>query len=305
MSTRDSYIINFGISLKCWMLLYTAALILVLPALSVAMPPGHFLELFTENEKVSRFFLSIQADRQTNNFDEQRDRRPEVDSQGEERHYSEIRQSEATFSQAGIKAGAVINDLSLVYVTAGYGLADIDFAFSDALTKQKRSYNRNVSFESDGFPVLGGGIAFCFIQKPIFRNSILEMGMDLQYRFLDFEADEGRVTYKSTLHEIQLSLAAGIERVEWNLFSQIPVTFSPYGGVKISHFIGDESFSDPANTDDQGNPDPVYYSEDLDPGNHVTFFAGASFPCTQNLFITIETRFGDDDGYAASLTAKF
>jgi len=305
MSPRDLCIISLGRHSKRWVLPFAAALLLMIPGLSMAMPPGHFLELFTEDEKDKRFSLSLQADRQTNNFEEQRDRRPEVDSQGEKRHYSERRQSEVTFSQAGIKAGAAISDLSLIYVTAGYGLADIDFAFTDELTEQKHTYNRNVSFKSDGFPVLGGGIALSFIRKPIFRNNILEMGMDLQYRFLDFDADEGEVTYKSTLHEIQLSLAAGIERVQWNLFSQVPVTFSPYGGAKISHFIGDESFSDPANTDEQGNPDPVYYSGDLDPGNHVTFFAGVSFPCAQNLFITIETRFGDDDGYAANLTAKF
>lgn len=305
MSIRDLYISNCRICAKCWMLLFAAAMILLFPALSSAMPPGHFLELFPENEKKSRFFFSMQADSQTNDFEKQRERKPEVDSQGEERHYSEIRQSEVTFSQAGIKAGAAINDLPLLYVTAGYGLADIDFHFTDELTGQKNSYTKNISFESDSFPVLGGGIAFRFLRKPVFENSILEAGMDLQYRWLDFEADEGEITYESTLHEIQLSLAAGLDMVEWNLFSRIPVSFSPYGGAKIAHFTGDETYADAANKDAEGDPDPISYNEDLDPGNHVSFFAGASFPFTQNLLMTIETRFGDDDGYAASIIARF
>ena len=286
-------------------LLAAASMLLLFPAGSAALPPGHFLELFPDKEQESRFFFSLQADSQENDFDRQRERRPEIDFQGEERHYAEIRESEATFSQAGIKTGAAIQNLPLLYVTAGYGQAEIDFSFIDELTDNKNEYSKNISFDSDDFPVLGGGIAFRFIRKPVFKSSFLEAGMDLQYRYLDFEAEEGAIEYESTLHEIQLSLAAGLERVNWNLFSLLPLTFSPYGGAKITHFIGDETYADPTNADNAGNPDPIYYTGDIDPGNHISFFAGASFPLTQSLLFTLETRFGDDDGYAANLTARF
>lgn len=286
-------------------LILAGVLLLFLPAAADAMPPGHFLELFPDKEKESRFFFSLQADSQENDFDRQRERRPEVDASGEERHYSEIRASEVTFSQAGIKAGASVRGLPVVYLTAGYGEADIDFSFTDELTERKNSYSRQISFDSDSFAVIGGGIAARFIRKPVFEESFLEAGMDLQYRYLNFEAEQGAITYESTLHEIQLSLAASLEKVEWELFSLVPVTFSPYGGATVTHFIGDESFTDPANTGTAGNPDPISYSGDIDPGNHISFFAGASFPLTKHFLFTLETRFGDDDGYAANLTARF
>jgi hypothetical protein len=283
-----------------------AMLVLLLaPATAAAMPAGHFLELFPDTAREDRFFISLQADSQENDFDRQRERRPDVDAGGEIRHYSEIRESEITFSQAAIKTGAAIKGLALVYLTAGYSQADIDFSFTDELTEGKNSYSKKISMDADDFAVFGGGIAARFVRKPVFKESFLEAGMDLQYRYLDFEAEKAGVKYESALHEIQLSLAAGIERVKWNLFSVIPVTFSPYGGVKISHFIGDESFRDPANTDGRDEPDPIYYSGDIDPGNHISFFAGAGFPLTQNFLLNIETCFGDDDGYAAILTARF
>lgn len=290
---------------KTLFLLAAAALVLLYPAAAAAMPPGHFLELFPDKQNDNHFFITLQADSQENEFDRQRHREAEVDSNGEERHFAEIRQSEVTFSQAGARAGAALQDLFLLYLFAGYGEADIDFSYTDELTPQKNSYSRQISMDSDGFPVLGGGISARFFRKPVFKNSFLEAGLDLQYRLLDFEGDEGAVHYESTLHEVQLSLAASIERVQWNLFHTIPVVFSPYGGTKITRFKGDESYKDPANTDGKGNPDPISHSDDLDPGNHVSFFAGASFPVTQTFYLSMETRFGDDDGYAAQVTARF
>ena len=286
-------------------LLLVGFLLLFRPMAGMAMSPGHFLALFPDKPEESRFFFSTEANRQKNEFNEQRERRPEIDEQGEERHYSEIRESELTFSHAGIKTGAAVKSLPLIYLTAGYGKADINFSFTDELTGQKDEYTNQLSVDSESFPVFGGGIAARFIRKPVFENNFLEAGMDLQYRHLDFEAEDGAIQYESTLHEIQLSLAASIERVQWHLFSLIPLDFSPYGGAKISHFIGDESYSDTANTDDEGNPDPIFYTGDIDPGNHITFFAGAGFKLTRSFLITIETRFGDDDGYAANLTARF
>src|SRR6056297_1101383 len=281
--------------------LAVAALVLLYPAAAAAMPPGHFLELFPDKHNENHFFITLQADSQENEFERQRHREAEVDAQGEERHYAEIRQSEVTFSRAGARAGTALQDLFLFYLSAGYGEADIDFSYTEELTPQKNSYSRQISMDSDGFPILGCGISARFFRKPVFKNSVLEAGLDLQYRLLDFEGDEGAVHYESTLHEVQLSLAASIERVQWNLFDTIPVVFSPYGGAKITRFKGDESYEDPANTDARGNPDPISHSDDLDPGNHVSFFAGASFPVTQTFYLSMETRFGDDDGYAASL----
>jgi len=294
------------------LLIFAVGLLFLMPAFAAAMPPGHFLALFPETRDENRFFLSIRADSQESEFPAQADRKPEANSQGDVRHFAEIRKSTATFYHAGVKTGLAYKNRSLLYLTAGCALADIDFSFTDELTPQKREreYTRNISFDADEFPVFGGGIAFRFLRKPALETSHLSAGMDLQYRYLDFDADKGALQYKSRLHEIQLALETSLEKVKWNLFSKIPLEISPYGGAKIIHFIGDETFFDPENTyseenEDEEIPDPIYYSGDLDPGNHISLFAGASIHITRSLLMTIETRFGDDDGYAASLTSRF
>lgn len=287
-----------------WLL--AAALLLLLPAAAAAVPPGDFLSLFPENGQQSRVFFLLQGDRQENRFAEQKDRRPQVDARDEERHYSEIRQSEAVFSQAGVKTGIAYKNLPLVYLSAGYGEASVDFSFTDELTPQKRSYSNNVTFNSEEFPIFGGGIAFRFFRKPVLDGRHLSGGMDLQYRYLDFHADKGALKYESTLHEIQLSLAVCLEHVKWEAFSLIPLEFAPYTGAKIVHFIGRETFYDPENTYSEDEiPDPIFYRGNLDPGNHVSLFTGVSLHITPTLLMTLETRFGDDYGYAVQLGTTF
>ncbi|MCF8028875.1 MAG: hypothetical protein K9K81_10965 [Desulfobacteraceae bacterium] len=279
--------------------------ILMLPGKCPAASPGNFLALFPDAPGGVSSFMTLYTERQVNDFARQRERRPEIDSQGEERHYSEIRQSENTFSFDGGKAGAAFGRVPLLYVIAGYGQAEVDFSFTDELTENKEEYSRQAMFENDGFPVFGGGIAAMMFDATVFENSRFSIGGDLQYRWLDFSAEKGALSYTSTLHEIQLSIAASLEDLQWRPMDLLKLKLSPYGGAKIMHFIGEETFADPANTDAHGNPDPIYYSEDLEPGNHVTFFLGTNIEITGPLFLGLETRFGDDEGYAVQLGCNF
>ena len=290
--------------LKIFCTLFFAAA--VLPAgTCMASSPGNFLAQFPKESDGIQSFMAMQAEQQINNFARQRERRPEIDRQGEERHYSEIRSSENTFAFDGIKTGVAFGRVPLIYVLAGYGRADVDFSFTDELTENKYSYSTQTRFENDGFPVFGGGISAMMHDTSVLENSRFSVGADLQYRWLDFEAEEGALFYKSTLHEIQLAIAAGLENLKWRPGGGVTLGLSPYGGAKISHFFGDETFSDPANRDLQGNPDPIHYEGDINPGNHISFFIGTNIDLTQSLFLGMETRFGDDDGYAVQLGYKF
>ncbi|MCF8026172.1 MAG: hypothetical protein K9K82_11890 [Desulfobacteraceae bacterium] len=282
-----------------------AAAVFFLPGLCAAASPGNFPAMFPEKPGGVSSFMALQTERQVNEFPAQRDRGPEVDAQGEERHYSEIRKSENTFSFDGIKTGAAFGNWPLVYVIAGFGRADVDFSFTDELTEQKDEYSRQVRFENEGFPVFGCGISAVMHRTEVMGKDF-RFGGDLQYRRLDFEAGKGALSYESDLHEIQIALAATLEDVSWQP-PWLPATlvFSPYGGTKVSHFIGSEKFSDPENVDRRGDPDPIYYSGDLDPANHITYFFGTNLDLPRSFFLGVETRFGDDEGYGVQLGCIF
>jgi hypothetical protein len=159
--------------------------------------------------------------------------------------------------------------------------------------------------DSDTFPVFGAGICARIYRTPVFENNHFNLGLDLNYRFLDFDINEQEIRYQSQLHEIQLSIAGSVDTIAWNPFTWVKLVFSPYAGFKISHFIGDETYGDHDNNDSSGNSDPIVYEGDLDVSNHISFFVGTGVQLTQSMTMTIETRSGDEDGYALSLIYKF
>jgi hypothetical protein len=281
------------------------ALAFLLSSACEAASPGPFLSLFPAEKNENGFFFMLQGDQQMNEFPKQRKRRPEVDSNNEERHFSEIRSSEVTFATAGMKTGFSFKGLPYIYLLGAYAEADVDFSFTDELTGNKRSYSEEFSFDTDDFIVAGGGLAARFFRKPVFGDSHLSIGADLQYRWLEFEASRGRVAYESTLHEIQLSLAAALEEMVLGGAYGLRLMVSPYAGAKIIHFIGDERFSDPANIDSTGEPDPIFYTGDLQASEHIAYFVGTGIGITEHLLMGLEARFGDDDGYAVHLGLTF
>lgn len=278
----------------------------LLPGICTAVSPGNFLYLFPDKDSGVKSFALLQTESQVNDFPRQRERRPEIDAQGEERHYSEIRESENTFSFNGAKIGSAFGAWPLVYVTAGFAEAEVDFSFTDELTENKDEYSIHTRFETDGFPVFGAGIAASMYSTQVLEDSRFRIGGDLQYRRLDFKAEKGNLYYASDLHEIQLSVAAAVKNISWKPQSWLPeMMLSPYGGVLVAHFIGDEKFRDPKNTDRKGDPDPIRHEADLDPSNHITFFAGTNIELPGIFFLGLETRFGDDKGYGLQMGCSF
>lgn len=292
----------FALAAVCW-------LTIVHPATSFSASQTNFLDLFPEETDSSFFVGVLQADYQENTFSAQRERRAEKDATGYERHFSETRSSSNTFSYSGIKAGMGLKGLPLVYLTAGLAKVDMDFSFSDELTPNKAYYSTVVSLDSDAFPVFGAGVCARIYRAPVFTNNHLNLGLDLNYRYLDFDMSKNtggrRVDYESQLHEIQLSIAGSIDNVPWNPFSWLDLKFSPFLGFKVSHFIGDETYKDPMNLDRSGNPDPIYYTTDLDVSNHISFFIGTGVQVTESMTMNFETRSGDEDGYALSFICRF
>ncbi|MCP4118393.1 MAG: porin family protein [Desulfobacteraceae bacterium] len=266
---------------------------------------GNFLDLIPVTPGETCYAVVLQADYQKNEFPQQRDRKTEIDSIGQERHFSEKRSSDNTFSYSGIKAGVNLKNLPFFYLTAGYAKAEIDFSFSDELTRNKKKYSKSVSMESDAFPVFGAGICGRIYRTEMLKDYHFNLGLDLNYRFLDFDMNENDIDYASELHEIQLSLAGSVDSFTWKPFSRLELNFSPYAGCKISHFIGDEVYKDLSNRDYTGTPDPISYKGDIETSNHVSFFLGTGIQLTRSMLMTIETRSGDENGYALNLIYKF
>ncbi len=284
--------------LLCWFLSVFS------PAPSSAAQ-GNFLDLFPGESNRTFFVTALQADYQENTFSRQRERRAQIDASGSERHFSETRSSSTALSYRGIKAGLALGSLPLVYLTAGYATLDLDFSFSDELTPGKSTYSTRISMDSDTFPVFGAGVCARIYRTPVFENNHFNLGLDLNYRFLDFDINEQAIRYQSQLHEIQLAIAGSVDTIAWNPFSWVKLVFSPQAGFKISHFIGDETYKDPDNNDSSGNSDPIDYEGDLDVSNHISFFVGTGVQLTQSMTMTIETRSGDEDGYALNLVYRF
>jgi len=280
-------------------------LFFILPQNGFCASQGNFLELFPAKPGDGYYSIMVQLDYQENEFSAQEERKPDTDSSDYERHFSETRSSDNIFSYSGIKAGGSYKNLPFIYITAGYGEADMDFSFSDGLTENKLTYSKEISLESDPFPVFGAGICARIYRTKLFKENHFNLGLDLNYRFLDFDMKEKEIEYSSELHEIQLSLAGSLDKISWKPFSWLNLLFSPYGGCKISHFIGDETYGDLTNKDSSGNPNPVTYQGDLDPSNHISFFIGTGIQLTESTLMTIETRSGDENGYALNLIYKF
>ena len=300
---------NLAMEKSLPLLLLVFLLLSVFPGVSFSASQGNFLDLFPDTPTQTFFVALLQADYQENTFAEQRDRKPETDGSGYERHFSESRSSSANFSYSGIKAGMAPRGLPLFYVTAGVATVDLDFSFSDELTPNKMTYSTHLSMDSDTFPVFGAGVCARIYRTQMFENKHFNLGLDLNYRFLDFDISqnqgEKQIEYQSQLHEVQLSLEGSIDSIAWNPLSWLKLVFSPHLGFKISHFIGDETYLDPTNIDNAGNPDPIEYNGDLDVSNHISFFVGTGIKLTQSMTMTVETRSGDEDGYALNLIYTF
>jgi len=293
----------------------TILFFIVLGPLKVwAAPCGNFLGFFPEKSGETFMVFSMDADSQENTFPEQKRRERDISSYGEERHYSETRSSKIKFSYLGIKTGIALKNFPFMYVTAGYANADMDFSFRDDLTNTKSSYSLDTSFESDNFPVFGGGLSARIYRKQILGDKILNLGIDAQYRLLDFDktfqtesedAGKHEISYSSTMHEIQLSLEGSLGEFTWRPVSKISLDLTPYLGWKISHFIADETFADKGNINRAGEPDPIRYKDDIEVASHISAFAGVTIGLTDVMTLDIETRFGDEDGYTIYCSYKF
>ncbi|MBI9090070.1 MAG: hypothetical protein JEZ12_12715 [Desulfobacterium sp.] len=276
----------------------------------------HFPCLFESETTKSIFMIGLEYELQENMFPDQTERAVEKDSINENRIYTKLRSSVNSYAYAGVKAGFKFKSLPFFYLTAGYAEAEVDFNFQDTLTDNKYSYRINTTFESDAFPVYGGGISLQPYKKEISENHHLNLGLDLRYRYFDFDVKKraGSETtewydmeYASKLHEVQLSLVAAVDGYEWQPFSGLTLKFTPYAGCKVSHFFADETFSDSGNivTDEGFKNDPIYYEGDIQETNHISFFGGVGIGLTKNIILGLEARTGDEDGYACNVSFKF
>lgn len=262
------------------------------------------------------FVIGLEYERQENIFPDQVERNIEEDNIGDERVYTTTRSSVNSYAYSGVKVGFKFKKSPFIYLTAGYAEADVDFNFEDTLTDNKFTYNINTTFESDVFPVYGGGFSVQPVKKEIFENHNLHLGLDVRYRYYDFDAKKRagsedtewyEMAYASELHEVQLALVGAVDGFSWKPFSGLTLSFIPYAGVKVSHFFADETFSDSGNViSGYGfQNDPIYYQDDIQETNHISYFAGVGLGLTEKIIVGLEARTGDEDGYACNVSFKF
>ncbi len=282
-----------------------------------AAPTTNFLSLFPGDAAPSNFLLDVELDYQENQFPVQHERSVEQDGAGDNRIHSETRSSTNSYDYAGIKAGFKLNNLPVFYVTAGYAKAEVSLSFQDTLTNKKYTYALDTSFESDGFFVYGAGMNVQPLNKKINETLGLTVGIDLRYRYFDFEAQNPAgskdtelydIEYASELHEIQLAILGAVTGFSLEPVSGKKILFTPYGGVKISHFIADESLTDTGNVVITGygfENDPILYNGDIEVADHLSFIAGTGIEIKKNIVIRLEARFGDEKGYSGNILFRF
>jgi hypothetical protein len=282
-----------------------------------AAPTTNFLSSFPKETHSSVLLLDVEFDYQENEFPEQQERSVELDATGDRRIHSEIRSSTNAYNYAGIKAGFKLKHLPLFYVTAGYAEANVEFSFKDTLTEKKNTYSMDTTFDSDGFFVYGAGMNVQPLNKRINETLGFTLGIDLRYRYFDFEAKKSAgsedtelydMEYSSELHEIQLSIVGAVDGFSMEPVSGKKILFTPYAGVKISHFIADESFKDTGNVVITGNSfknDPILYNGDIEVTEHLSFIAGTGIEIKKNIVIGLEARIGDEKGYSGNILFKF
>ena len=277
---------------------------------------AHLPCLFKNETSKRMFLIGLEYELQENTFSNQLERSVEKDSVGDDRIYATTRSSVNSYTYAGVMAGFKWKNLPLFYLTAGYAEADVDFKFEDALTDKQYSYNIQTTFKTDAFPVYGGGISVQPVKKEIFENHTLHLGLDLRYRYFDFDAKKSAgsedtelydIKYASELHEVQLTLVAAVDGFSWTPHSKLPLSFTPYAGAKVSHFFADETFSDSGNTvNGYGfQNDPIHHEDDIDVTNHISYVAGVGIGLTEKIILGLELRTGDEDGYACNVSFKF
>ena len=138
----------------------------------------------------------------------------------EERHYPQTRWSKNTLETLGVKLGVPFKDKAVFYAVAGKSDMSVDLHYEDWTVG--RGFESDNSFSgSDTFYGAGADVV---IQRGIFHEIPLTLGMDISYRHYSVEEDriaaEG-LAYSAEFDEVQLavSLSADMKR------------FSPYMGV--------------------------------------------------------------------------
>ncbi len=282
----------------------------------LAASAAHLNGLFTWEADQSMVAVSLEFDSQENDFPLQDERNVELDDIGDTRIHTQSRSSVNSFTYTGLKAGFKFKNLPFIYVTAGYADAEVDFTFKDTNTDNKNTYSLTTTFDTDTFAVFGGGITVQPLRKTIGENYTLHLGLDLSYRYIDFdtkkkagseETESYYMTYESTLHEVQLALVGAVDGFAFEPVTGVTVSLTPYLGCKISHFFSDERFTDTGNVSSSLGleNDPIIYEGDFEDSNHISFIAGAGIEITRNWVITLEVRTGDEDGYAGNILFRF
>ncbi len=291
---------------------------MLLPCPLLAAPSGilaHHFSVISEDIRDTPFQLTVETDIQHTTFSRQYRRGPDIDANGFERQFAEIRSSSLDMNYGGIRAGLALDGLPMVYLSAGCATADLPFYYQDTLTPGKDSYEREISFEVDPFFIPGGGIAATLMKKKVFGEKQLIVGLDLGYRFMDISTsktvsmaneDLNKVSYEAKMHECQLSLFGSLDSFLWQFpFTRIDIGVIPYAGWKISVYFADEVYRDPENETTTGESDPVLWDDSIDISNQMSFITGLGISLNDRMMMGIETRFGDEDGYTLLFTYGF
>lgn len=256
------------------------------------------------------YVVALEYYKQKNEFAYQRDRFPWYDpnlSPPEERHKIISRSSINDFNSSGIKAGVTFGSNVFLYCNLGAMESKIDFMFTDETTLLDGGgssyYEVEEHFSSDSDFYYGLGVSA--IMHDTINNGIpIKSGVDLKYKNFGMSADNTltmeipttttmKTSYETELHEVQLSFLTSFQ------FKPI----SPYGGLRLSCFFGDETYiNDQA---DKYYTKNIYYKNSIDWQTYLGFVAGVTIPVKEWFSIDVEAQFGDEEGYFFSCLAKF